>query len=82
MHIRFTRPALVDAGGLSLEAAVNHRGKRLRVSSCNVNDREGRRVAMATSSALVVEGGVRELLKGRMPEEILSDAEGTEGLPR
>ena len=73
MHIRFTRPALIDAGDLSLEAVVNHRGKRLRVTSCNVNDREGRRVAMATSSALVVEGGVREVLKGRAPEDILSE---------
>src|SRR6185369_14775934 len=71
MHIRFTRPALIDAGGLTLEATVNHRGKRLRVTSCNVNDRDGRRVAMATSSALVVEGGVREVLKGRLPEDIL-----------
>jgi uncharacterized protein (TIGR00369 family) len=75
MHIRFMRPALIDAGGLSLDASVNHRGKRLRVSSCNVNDKQGRRVAMATSSALVVEGGVRELVKGRLPEEILAETE-------
>lgn len=39
-------------------------------------------MAMATSSALVVEGGVRELRKGRLPEEILSDTEGTEDHPR
>jgi uncharacterized protein (TIGR00369 family) len=78
MHIRFTRPASVDSGDLTFDATVNHRGKRLRVTSCNVNDREGRRVAMATSSALVVEGGVHELRKGRLPEEILLDTEGTE----
>ena len=34
---------------------------------------------MSTSSALVVEGGVHELRKGRLPEEILLDTEGTEG---
>jgi len=78
MHIRFTRPALINSGPLSLEALVTHRGKRLRVSSCNVDNAEGKRVAMATSSALVVEGGVRELLNGRLPEEILADTEGTE----
>jgi uncharacterized protein (TIGR00369 family) len=78
MHIRFTRPALIDSGNLSLEASVNHRGRLLRVSSCNVNNAEGKRVAMATSSALLVEGGVRELRKGRLPEEILGGEEGTE----
>jgi hypothetical protein len=35
-------------------------------------------VAMATSSALVVEGGARELRKGRLPEEILAEAERPE----
>jgi len=78
MHIRFTRPALIDSGNLSLEASVNHRGRRLRISSCNVNDAGGKRVAMATSSALLVEGGVRELRNGRLPEEILAEDGGAE----
>ncbi len=75
LHIRFTRPARFDAGGLTFRAAVDHSGKRLRVTSCTVDDAEGRRVAMATSSALLVPGGVRELTKGRLPDEILADAE-------
>jgi len=75
MHIRFTRPALINSGDFVLEASVNHRGRLLRVSSCNVDNAEGKRVAMATSSALVVEGGARELRKGRLPEEILAEAE-------
>ena len=75
MHIRFTRPALINSGDFVLEASVNHRGRLLRVSSCNVDNVEGKRVAMATSSALVVEGGARELRKGRLPEEILAEAE-------
>jgi uncharacterized protein (TIGR00369 family) len=73
MHIRFTRPAVVNSGDFTLEAVVNHRGRLLRVSSCNIDNAEGKRVAMATSSALVVEGGVRELRKGRLPEEILAE---------
>lgn len=81
MHIRFTRPALVNSGDLKLSASVNHRGRLLRVSSCNVDNAEGKRVAMATSSALVVEGGVRELRKGRLPEEILAGVERTEDRP-
>jgi acyl-coenzyme A thioesterase PaaI-like protein len=77
MHIRFTRPALVNSGDLSLAASVNHRGRLLRVLSCNVDNVEGKRVAMATSSALVVKGGVRELRKGRLPDEILAGADGS-----
>ena len=76
MHIRFTRPALLDSGDLTFAASVRHRGRRLRVTSCHVDNAEGKRVAMATSSALVVEGGVGELRKGRLPEEILAGAEG------
>ena len=74
MHIRFTRPALINSGDLTLSATVNHRGRLLRVTSCNIDNAEGKRVAMATSSALIVEGGVRELRKGRLPDEILAEA--------
>lgn len=80
MHIRFIRPALINSGDLSVEASVNHRGKLLRVSSCNVDNAEGKRVAMATSSALVVEKGVHELSKGRLPDDILEDTEGRKTL--
>lgn len=75
MHIRFIRPAFIDSGDLTMEATVNHRGRRLRVSSCNVDDANGNRVAMATSSALVVEGGVQELRKGRLPDDIIAETE-------
>ncbi len=76
MHIRFMRPALVDSGSLTITASVSHRGKRLRITSCNVDNAEGKRVAMATASALVVEGGVRELTKGRLPDDILAETGG------
>jgi len=82
MHIRFTRPALVNSGDLTITASVSHRGKRLRVTSCNVDNAEGKRVAMATSSALVVEGGIRELTKGRLPDEILAGTEGIDDRSR
>ena len=82
MHIRFTRPAIVNSGDLTVTASVSHRGKRLRVSSCNVDNAEGKRVAMATSSALVIEGGIRELMKGRLPDEILAGTDGVEDRSR
>ena len=78
MHIRFTRPAIINSGDLTLRASVNHRGRLLRVTSCEVDNADGKRVAMATSSALLVEGGVCKLKKGRLPEEILAEAEGRE----
>ena len=49
MHIRFTRPAIVNSGNFTLEGSVNHRGRLLRVSCCNVDNAEGKRVALATS---------------------------------
>lgn len=72
LHIRFTRPALVNTGELRLEASVDHRGRLLRVSSCRIDNAEGKRVAMATMSAMVVEKGVRELARGRLADEIVS----------
>jgi len=76
MHIRFTRPARIDSGELSLIATVQHHGRQLRIVSCEINDAAGKRIAMATSSALVVSGGVRELGRGRLPEEILTTDNG------
>ena len=78
MHIRFTRPGIVNTRELTLEGSVNHRGKLLRVSPCNIDNAKGKRLAMATSSALVVGGGARELRKGRLPEEILAEAARSE----
>ena len=72
MHMRFIRPALVNSGPLALNATVTHAGKRLRVASCDIDNAEGKRVAMATASALVVEGAVRELARGRAPDELFA----------
>ena len=78
MHIRFTRPALINSGDLSFTSFVRHQGRLLRVSSCEVDNAEGKRVAMATASALVVKGGVHELKKGRLADEIVADIKSRE----
>ena len=75
MNIRFTRPAMINSGGLTGQAHVRHQGTRMRVSSCEISNSEGKRVAMATSSALVVRGGTHQLAKGRLADEILRDEE-------
>lgn len=72
LNVRFTRPALLNSGELTIEARVQHLGRRLRIASADVTDSNGKRVAMATSSALVVSGGIRELIKGAAPDEVLN----------
>jgi hypothetical protein len=47
-----------------------------------VDNAQGKRVAMATSSALVLEGGARELRNGRLPDEILAEIDRNEVNPR
>lgn len=71
MHVRFTRGGMIDSGDLKLVASVRHKGRTLRVTSCEVTNADGKLVAMATSSVLVVEGGARELAKGRLPDDIV-----------
>jgi uncharacterized protein (TIGR00369 family) len=71
LNVRFTRPALINSGDLTVNAEVTHEGRRLRIASAEVVNSEGKMVAMATSSALVVEGGIRALMQGWIPDEVL-----------
>jgi uncharacterized protein (TIGR00369 family) len=71
MNVRFTRPVMIGSGDLRAIGRVQHSGKRLRIASADLVNSEGKRVAMATSSALVVPGGVRELMRGTPPEKLL-----------
>jgi hypothetical protein len=43
----------------------------LRIASADVTGSDGKRVAMATSSALVVPGGIKALMQGWIPDEVL-----------
>ncbi|HEY7564632.1 MAG TPA: PaaI family thioesterase [Acidimicrobiia bacterium] len=71
MNVRFTRPALVNSGPLTISAEVQHAGRRLKIASSDIIGSDGKRVAMATSSVLAVPGGIRALLQGRIPDEVL-----------
>jgi uncharacterized protein (TIGR00369 family) len=71
MNVRFTRPAFVGTGDMAVEAQVTHMGRRLRIASAEVVGSDGKRIAMATSSALVVEGGIKALMQGWVPDEVL-----------
>lgn len=71
LNIRFTRPALINSGDLTIHAQVTHEGRRLRIASAQVFSADGKLVAMATSSALVVPGGIRALMQGWIPDEVV-----------
>ena len=71
MNVRFTRPALINSGDMTIKATVQHHGRRLRIASADVTGSDGKRVAMATSSALVVPGGIKALMQGWIPDEVL-----------
>lgn len=70
MNVRFVRPAMVNSGDMTIAAQVQHRGRRLRIASAEVVGADGKRIAIATSSALLIPGGVKDLLRGQLPEEI------------
>ena len=71
LEVRFLRPVPIDSGKLTGVAGVKHAGSRLRVASATLEDERRRPVAMASGSALVVPGGLRELMRGKLPDEII-----------
>ncbi len=71
LNVRFTRPVMVGSGDLTISAKVQHYGRRLRIASAELTTHDGKRAAIATSSALVVPGGIAELIKGSIPDEVL-----------
>jgi uncharacterized protein (TIGR00369 family) len=71
MNVRFTRPVPINSGILTVNAQVTHMGRRLRIASAEMLNADGKLVAMATSSALVVPGGIRALMQGWVPDEVL-----------
>jgi uncharacterized protein (TIGR00369 family) len=73
LNVRYIRPAMISSGDLTATSHVRHHGSRLRVSACEITNAEGKTVAMATSSALIVPGGARQLVAGRTPDDILAD---------
>lgn len=72
MNLRFLRPALINSGEITVTSEVQHRGRRLKVASAEVTSADGKRIALATSSVLMVPGGIQAMIEGRRPEEILN----------
>lgn len=71
LEVRFLRPVPLESGPLTGVANVIHAGKRVFVASVTIEDERRRPVAIASGSALLVPGGVRELMRGKLPDEIV-----------
>ena len=56
LKIHFLRPVQPDGRRLMATATVVHRGRRIAVATSDVTDADGKRVAMATTSAMIFEG--------------------------
>ena len=56
LKVNFLRPVRVDDRPLTARATVVHRGKTIAVATCEVTDADGRRVAIGSTSAMLLPG--------------------------
>jgi uncharacterized protein (TIGR00369 family) len=56
LKVNFLRPAAPDGRDLLARATVEQRGRTIAVSTARIDDADGKRVAMATGSAMISEG--------------------------
>jgi uncharacterized protein (TIGR00369 family) len=56
LKVNFLRPPVPDGRGILTRATVEQRGRTIAVSTARIDDADGRRVAMATGSAMISEG--------------------------
>jgi uncharacterized protein (TIGR00369 family) len=56
LKVNFLRPVTPNGRDLVASATVEQRGRTIAVSTARVDDAEGRRLAMATGSAMILEG--------------------------
>jgi uncharacterized protein (TIGR00369 family) len=56
LKMNFLRPVSPDGRDLFARASVEQRGRTVAVSTARIDDADGKRVAMATGSAMISEG--------------------------
>ena len=71
MEVRFLRPVLLDGSTLEVSSQVVHGGRSIRVAETTITNAEGKVVAIATGSGMVLPGGLTAFFRGRPPEEIV-----------
>jgi uncharacterized protein (TIGR00369 family) len=56
LKVNYLRPLLSDGRMASAEGRVIHAGRRIAVANSEVTDADGRRIAVATGSAMLLPG--------------------------
>ncbi|NIR42175.1 MAG: hotdog fold thioesterase, partial [Actinobacteria bacterium] len=65
LQVRFVRPVPLDGRPVTIEASVRHKGRRIRIAEADAFDADGRRVAFAVGSSMVIHGDMQMLKRGR-----------------
>lgn len=73
LQVRFFRPPMLDGRPLIVRGEVQHRGRRVRVATAEMIDADGRLVATATGSAMLISDGVDHLMAGGAAHELTPD---------
>ncbi|HEX6261807.1 MAG TPA: PaaI family thioesterase [Actinomycetota bacterium] len=76
LKVNFLRPVSPDGRDLVVRAKVAHRGRTVAVTTAEMHDADGKRVAMATSSAMILPGVPWNAAK---PPETLDEAPDEQG---
>jgi uncharacterized protein (TIGR00369 family) len=71
LQVRFLRPVWLDGSLLDITGQIVHSGRSIRVAQAEITNSEGKTVAIASGSSLVVPGGMDQLIAGRRPEDIV-----------
>lgn len=71
--VHFLRPAVPDGTILTAKSRIVHRGKTLAVANSDIRNSEGKSIAVATGSAVVLEGRMTKLALPLVPEDEASD---------
>ena len=56
LKVNFLRPVVPHQGDLLARARIVHRGRTIAVATCEIVNAEGKTVAMATASVLILPG--------------------------
>jgi uncharacterized protein (TIGR00369 family) len=67
LKVQFVRPVFPGSGDLLAEAEVAHRGRSMAIANTVIRNAEDKPVAFATGSAMILPGGVAQLLRPYPP---------------
>jgi uncharacterized protein (TIGR00369 family) len=71
LQVRFLRPVMLDGSQLTAIGNVRHEGRTIRVAQAEVLNAEGKRIALATGSSMVIPDGIARMKLGHHPEDIV-----------